>query len=153
MTYIELLEILESSESRITDEGKLLKAILKWIDHDPDNRKQHANSLFGLVQFQNISPEEKESDEEIKEICEDYKVRDKLTKFKCQIIMMWFIPQNGNTVLKIRRQTSKNAYICAVAFDSKLIEYLDLDEEEDTEEGWEILTEIPDMRLAHAVEI
>ena len=65
--------------------------------------------------------------------------KDKLSELLSREDLEFVIPNSNDLNLKSRNY----CYVIAAAFDSKEIEYLDLDNMED---GWNVLTEIPGMR-------
>ncbi|NWS63519.1 KLH10 protein, partial [Chunga burmeisteri] len=47
----ELKHIIEQDELNVKQEDAVFKAILKWIGHDPQNRRQHIAALLGKVRL------------------------------------------------------------------------------------------------------
>ncbi|MCQ4187930.1 hypothetical protein FK515_30720, partial [Klebsiella pneumoniae] len=45
----EIAHIIEKDELNVKQEDVVFEAILRWIDHDPENRKQHIAVLLSKV--------------------------------------------------------------------------------------------------------
>lgn len=51
LSVTELKDIIEKDELNVKQEDAVFEAILKWISHDPPNRKQHISVLLPKVKF------------------------------------------------------------------------------------------------------
>lgn len=51
LSVSELKDIIEKDELNVKQEDAVFEAILKWISHDPQNRKQHISVLLPKVKF------------------------------------------------------------------------------------------------------
>lgn len=51
LSVTELKDIIEKDELNVKQEDAVFEAILKWISHDPQNRKQHISVLLPKVKF------------------------------------------------------------------------------------------------------
>ncbi|XP_072574751.1 kelch-like protein 10 isoform X1 [Paramormyrops kingsleyae] len=57
LTLHELSEIIEKDELNVREEGVVFEAILRWIMHEPANRKAHISVLLPKVRMARMDPE------------------------------------------------------------------------------------------------
>ncbi|NXW59122.1 KLH10 protein, partial [Eurystomus gularis] len=53
----DLEDIIEKDELRVTQEAVVFEAVVRWIAHDPQNRRQHVAGLLGKVRLARIQTE------------------------------------------------------------------------------------------------
>ena len=113
-------ELISCDNIYVQSEETVVEAIQLWCSQDQEGRRQHTERLIQHVKLSNLSPESINS-----------LVSDNL------------ISSSHQAVSSKSRSRGLNKFIVAMAFDSNSVEYLDLDR---VEEGWNVLTECPNMR-------
>jgi len=56
LDFKRLVDLVSSDDTKIDREEKIFEAIMKWVKHDQENRKQHFKDLVSHVRFPLISP-------------------------------------------------------------------------------------------------
>ena len=123
MTFTAFIVILEAKRLSVKSEDDLLRFILGWYEFDKENRISCLTELFGYLNGPSLSSSMIDN-------LDDEQVKDALKR-------------GAKSFSGQDRKLAVNKIIIAVASNSKHLEYLDLDY---FEEGFNVLTEIPDLR-------
>ena len=56
MSHRHLMELIASLDLNVSSEIQVYEAVMKWVKHDPDERKQHLSNLLGHVKLALLPP-------------------------------------------------------------------------------------------------
>ena len=115
-------ELIASDNISVESEETVVDAIKLWCNNE--TRREHRARLMAHVKLSNLSSDSLDSLVQHNLISSSLSVEREVTVEKS-------------------RSRGLNKFIVVMAFDSQAVEYLDLDREE---EGWNVLTECPNMR-------
>ena len=116
-------ELIASDNIYVESEETVVEAIQLWSSFS-EVRTQHRERLMAHVKLSNLSS-------------------DSLQNLVQHNLISSSLNVERNVVMEKSRARGLNKFIVAMAFDSSKVEYLDLDR---VEEGWNVLTECPNMR-------
>lgn len=128
LTYEELTSILRDHSPYVESEDMLLNALINWSMINL--REDLIMSLVSCVNMEAVSEE-----------CLNHLALTGQTELVADLRNSNLNPAISQPLL--RRKQRVNSLILAIAFDSKLLECLDL---EHFDQGWHVLTEVPNMR-------
>ena len=122
LTVNDVEDLISCDNIYVQTEDTVIEAIQFWCSRDQAAREQHTQRLIQHVKLSNLSSDSIN------------------TLVQNNLISSSHLDE---TVTVKSRSRGLNKFIVAMAFDSNAVEYLDLDR---VEEGWNILTECPNMR-------
>lgn len=131
LTFLEVEELISLDNIYVTSEETIVESVLAWCDKSED-RAEYLTRLFKHVKLNNLSSDCLRRLQDNSVIKSDSECLENIIKQRD------LNPEPGSS-----RARGLNKFIVAVGFDSCNVEYLDLDR---PEEGWNVLTQIPEMR-------